>query len=420
MVINIEGEAYFMTQLIKYLYLFSETALIWIVNYLLTLVLKGIFINSSSSITIKYAVLVAIMYALYFLISFKEIFRMRRPSSISLYTWYTLLYMMAEVNGHIPTQLMFIILLAIFFVSVYIFYKTKDSIKISDMEEEAEEIARKAKEEKAAEIAKKTMEEAAEIAKKAKEEKAAEIVKRAMEEKAKMNDIVPNPSKQPQPDHSEIATVNELPIDSSVNIVKKNHPELSSMEKSQRELDFYWKKKKSSEEIGRDYERYIGYLYEQNGFKVEYHGILYGLGDGGIDLICKKKNDIELVQCKNWSKDKVIHENHIHQLIGSVSTYKLKYNADGSKNIKTVFVTTIELSETAREIAKMHEVDIVTGLKMVHDYPCIKCNISSKGERIYHLPSDPLYDRTKISKKGECYVSTTYEAECLGFRWTNI
>ena len=45
------------------------------------------------------------------------------------------------------------------------------------------------------------------------------------------------------------------------------------------------------------YERYIGYLYEQKGYKVEYRGIELGLKDGGIDLVSKKKGEVLLVQC---------------------------------------------------------------------------------------------------------------------------
>lgn len=38
-------------------------------------------------------------------------------------------------------------------------------------------------------------------------------------------------------------------------------------------------------------------------------------------------------------------------------------------------------------------------------------------ERIYHLPFDQQYDRTKIIPAlGECYVRTVSEAESLGFR----
>lgn len=89
----------------------------------------------------------------------------------------------------------------------------------------------------------------------------------------------------------------------------------------QKLLNNYWNgiTKKSKEEIGRDYERYVGYLYEQNGYKVSYQGIKKKMEDGGIDLICQKGNEIDIVQCKNWGKEKIIHEKHINQLYGACS-----------------------------------------------------------------------------------------------------
>ena len=54
------------------------------------------------------------------------------------------------------------------------------------------------------------------------------------------------------------------------------------------------------------YERYIVYLYEREGYEVEYRGIELGLMDGGIDLVCKRKGETVVVQCKNWSETKTI------------------------------------------------------------------------------------------------------------------
>ncbi|MDN5305299.1 MAG: competence protein ComEC, partial [Fusobacteriaceae bacterium] len=42
----------------------------------------------------------------------------------------------------------------------------------------------------------------------------------------------------------------------------------------------------------------------------------------------------------------------------------------------------------------------------------IKGNINSKGEKIYHIPGDPWYDRTKA----EVWFKTEAEAQSAGFR----
>jgi hypothetical protein len=190
-------------------------------------------------------------------------------------------------------------------------------------------------------------------------------------------------------------------------------------EKAKKQLDNYWRKRKSKEEIGRDYERYIGWTYEDAGYKVQYNGIEKKLEDGGIDLICFKGNKIDIVQCKNWAKEKIVHEKHINQLYGAFQSYKIEYNISNSIEAKAIFVTSAEASPTARKVANNLVVELNENLHMDKTYPCIKCNLSSTGEKIYHLPFDGQYDRTKITKKGECYVRTVEEAEQMGFRRAN-
>jgi len=182
----------------------------------------------------------------------------------------------------------------------------------------------------------------------------------------------------------------------------------------QQQLINYWNgtKKKSKEEIGRDYERYIGYLYEQNGYKVTYQGIRKKMEDGGIDLICQKGDNVDLVQCKNWGKDKIIHEKHINQLYGACSVY-MKRN---KIQVNPVFYTNITLSDEAKSIANELGVVIIESVLLDKEYPSIKCNIGKNGEKIFHVPWSPYYDNTRISKKGECYVKTIKEAEELGFK----
>jgi hypothetical protein len=70
---------------------------------------------------------------------------------------------------------------------------------------------------------------------------------------------------------------------------KEEYNSLSITERNQRALDIYWKRNKSNWELGRDYERYVGYQYEVHGYAVKYQGILEGYDDLGRDLICKKE-----------------------------------------------------------------------------------------------------------------------------------
>ncbi len=197
-------------------------------------------------------------------------------------------------------------------------------------------------------------------------------------------------------------------------VTQAEYSKLSTIERNQLALDRYWKKKKTKWEIGRDYERYIGYLYESKGYNVYYQGIVEGFADLGRDLICVKNDNVEIVQCKYWSREKQIHEKHIFQLYGTTVAYKIDYE---DKKVFPHFVTSTILSDRARQFAKELKIQILEEFPFLN-YPCIKCNVSQKdGMKIYHLPFDQQYDKTLIEEeRNECYVEMVKEAEALGFR----
>lgn len=195
----------------------------------------------------------------------------------------------------------------------------------------------------------------------------------------------------------------------------EEYRKLSESQRNQLALERYWKRKKTKWMVGRDYERYVGYLYESQGYEVEYQGILEGLSDLGRDLVCRKNKEIIVIQCKNWSQFKTIHEKHVFQLFGTVYQYKVE-NPD--KDVKSILFTTTQVSELAKRFANDLGIDIRENEKFERTYPSIKCNISrTSGEKIYHLPMDQQYDKIKVEPdKGEFYCSTVAEAESKGFR----
>ena len=208
------------------------------------------------------------------------------------------------------------------------------------------------------------------------------------------------------------------------------YEKLSITERNQRALDRYWSKKKTPWQIGRDYERYIGYLYEKEGYSVHYQGIVEGLEDLGRDLIAKKNGKLRVIQCKYWAHYKTIHEKHICQLFGTTLKYWLEQKKFLCKNrleflasmieqdeIRGVFITSTGLSNVAREFADELGIEVKEKFSF-EKYLSIKCNVSHRnGEKIYHLPMDQQYDRTIIEQeRNECYVETVAEAEKLGFR----
>lgn len=203
---------------------------------------------------------------------------------------------------------------------------------------------------------------------------------------------------------------------------------LTPTEKLQKKLDWYWEKpNKSNWQIGRDYERYIGHLYEIKGWNVYYHG-KKGFEDLGRDLICKKANAVEIIQCKRWAQEKIIHEKHIYYLFGTTVEYFIE-NFGGEdlqlalfpslvqkRNVIPKLVTTIDVSPKAEQVAKV--LGVVIEKVPSKPYPSVKCNVSRRtGEKIFHLPFDQQYDTILIEEERlERYVETVAEAEALGFR----
>lgn len=196
----------------------------------------------------------------------------------------------------------------------------------------------------------------------------------------------------------------------------EEYSSLTLEQKNQLALDRYIQRSLSNVEIGRMYERYIGYIYEQEGFNVQFLGIEKGFEDLGQDLICSKDNKVIVIQAKCWSSNKVIRERHILQLYATTLLHKL-CNENKDVEYESILFTTTILSDLAREVASKLGVKIKEKQTLPKDYPMIKCNINRNGEKIYHLPFDQMYDKVKISAKdGEFYAKTVYEAEKKGFR----
>ncbi|GHV91608.1 hypothetical protein AGMMS50268_21110 [Spirochaetia bacterium] len=228
------------------------------------------------------------------------------------------------------------------------------------------------------------------------------------------------------PNAEEFIEYDEMGIDiNSENFIsnfisREEYDKLSDTEKNIRALEYYKNRKKTKWEIGRDFERYIGYKFENdNGAIVEYHGMQKGLNDLGRDLIVHEDNTIFIVQCKYWSKDKIIHEKHINQLFGTFIMYKLEHPKE-KKNIKAMFVTHTILSDVAKRFANALNILVRENIEL-GEYPVIKCHNGHDEfglpTKIYHLPMDQQYDKTIINTKhGDFWAFTIEEAEKKGYQ----
>lgn len=193
-------------------------------------------------------------------------------------------------------------------------------------------------------------------------------------------------------------------------VSKDEYNKLSADDRNQLALDRYMRRHKNNWQIGRDYEMYICHWLKGKGYKVEHTGIK-GFEDLGRDIIAHKDGEDYIVQCKYWSMNKVIREKYIMQLYGTTIAYK-------EENRKLflphgIFITNIDLSDTAKKFAKFLNINVIK--QPLGEYPVIKCNVN-QGNKIYHLPFDQQYDRTQICKPEEFYAYTVKEAVNAGFR----
>lgn len=185
---------------------------------------------------------------------------------------------------------------------------------------------------------------------------------------------------------------------------------LDDTQRSQLALDRYNSRHKAKWEIGREYERFCGYLLEEKGWTVEYHGALRGIDDLGRDLLARKAGRALVVQCKYWAERKEIHEKHVFQTYGTMVALRLD---EPETKVEGWLATSTRLSERANRFAKVLEIGVQENLK-IGTFPRIKCNATSM---IYHLPFDQKYDEIIMKPGTKSFYSTTAaEALSAGYR----
>ena len=169
---------------------------------------------------------------------------------------------------------------------------------------------------------------------------------------------------------------------------------------------------------GRDYERYIGYLFEREGFQVIYNGATLGSSDGGIDLFCFKDGIVYPIQCKRW-KNKV-DEDEIDKFVKAVAIFKLNrssYNIPLCySKVVPIFYTTNGYTDYARW--KARDADVICRVQKfnsIREYPAVKCTLLNR-RKVYYLPFDKDFDSIHVGVyRGGCFKFSVLEAEHAGF-----
>lgn len=199
---------------------------------------------------------------------------------------------------------------------------------------------------------------------------------------------------------------------------------LSYIEKLDVVLERYKNTWKNKLNIGLEFERYCGYLYEKKGYQVKYHGILNGKADGGIDLIAKNKKETIYIQCKYWGNNKLIRENTISQLFGSAlkmaldngESYESFIQKIIENKISILLLTKTAISEEAKMFCEKLKVKYKESIEIDSEYPRVKLVYGE--ERIFYIPTDLQYDNINFGSTNKDYARaySCKEAENLGYR----
>lgn len=204
---------------------------------------------------------------------------------------------------------------------------------------------------------------------------------------------------------------------------KEEWDSMTTTQRNQLALDRYIARQKSPSQIGRDFEMFCAWRLECEGFQVIRYGIKKGLEDLGRDLIAWRRladasEEVYVIQCKCWKKERLIRENVVAQLCGTTFAYSRDTAKERESNQRKIipvimFPEFSSLSDVACDFCK--KLGVVVSQVHFENFPRIKCNINGQS-KIYHLPFDQQYNRTDIKNPGEFYAWTVSEAEAAGFR----
>lgn len=230
--------------------------------------------------------------------------------------------------------------------------------------------------------------------------------------------------------------LSEHAVHQAVYVVDEHTESLTGRE---RELWEYANRRNlSKREAGDRYQRYLGYLYECAGWKVEYYGLTKGVDNSnrGIDLICQKGDHIHFVQTKYWSNS-VAAKTNINNVIERELKHmqKIIRKRDLSGHIQAVLAVKPQLSAQAAADVARSGVLLLDNLA-IRPYPLVKCHTGKRGSKKYLLPYLPeknaakwdeikngaweAYDLVQMDlSNGDCYVETPAAAEALGYKYRN-
>ncbi|UOY06568.1 restriction endonuclease [Muricauda sp. SCSIO 64092] len=166
----------------------------------------------------------------------------------------------------------------------------------------------------------------------------------------------------------------------SGNISLNNEEGKIEIENSSNYLPYH---KISSQDWGRIYEKFVGQCLEKEGYEVKYNGLESGFLDKGIDIIAKKKDRINFIQCKFSTRSK-IGKSKINWILYKASNELYKQYQNSEKRI--IFTLIVNSTETSfsKKIPKNFKLNFTHSSKI--EYPWLQ----------YFLEHNYIQDKIKL------------------------
>ena len=119
-------------------------------------------------------------------------------------------------------------------------------------------------------------------------------------------------------------------------------------------------------EIGDRYEKFIGAKFEEKSGLVIYNGFIRGYEDKGVDIIyiSDLKNEINLIQCKNWTKKEMKLE-HIKDIYLKIAKYDFDFMELSLLEIQK-YLQNYKTIEEIKKILKNIDIDLANIRKTLY------------------------------------------------------
>ena len=125
-------------------------------------------------------------------------------------------------------------------------------------------------------------------------------------------------------------------------------------------------KNETLKEKGDRYEKFIGSKFEEKSGLVIYNGFIRGYEDKGVDIIyiSDSKNEINLIQCKNWTK-KDMTLDHIKDIYLKIAKYDFDFMELSLLEIQK-YLHNYKTIEEIKEILKNIDIDLANIRKTLY------------------------------------------------------